>query len=359
MADITMSEVTDLADPKIKAIAKRVLRTLQLEAEKAVAHHAEPANFPLASDPDSAERLFLSRFNELDQTKRQAAVVKVMASVKAPTAERRLFYGDLAAVNLRLATTVEQQVRTLALPAELKFPVSHLSALTQLHGQILVLHPIAALPVNGGYPPGYHGQLGASDPKVRCADETNPEFAGDDEIALGGLTVDETGDTKKVSQFMVGNSFDDGEQKVYSPPKRFTYFNLNEGGTKFPKSYFVTLALAEKDMGGFADFLNKLWDKVKEKILPMITAAVGGAIGSVVPGLGTIVGAAVGWALGQLVAWLIGLFGDDVFKPFTVSVNIHPSAPAGRAARPTARRESSPTRDTAAYQLTFDLAPFA
>lgn len=46
MSSITMSDSTELADPKLRAIAKRVLTTLKLEAEKVVAHHAQPA-FPL------------------------------------------------------------------------------------------------------------------------------------------------------------------------------------------------------------------------------------------------------------------------------------------------------------------------
>jgi hypothetical protein len=96
---------------------------------------------------------------------------------------------------------------------------------------------------------------------------------------------------------------------------------------KFPRSYFATLVLAEKDMGGFADFLSKLWEKVKGKVLEMVTAALGAAIGSligtdVIPGLGTIIGAVVGWVIGGLVKLLLELFGDDVFEPFGVSVSV-------------------------------------
>jgi hypothetical protein len=44
MADITTSIVTNIADPKLAAIAARVAKTFQL-AEKAAAHHADAANF--------------------------------------------------------------------------------------------------------------------------------------------------------------------------------------------------------------------------------------------------------------------------------------------------------------------------
>ena len=95
--------------------------------------------------------------------------------------------------------------------------------------------------------------------KVRCDDETNGFLgseAGSDEIDLGGTTVDESGDTHKVSPFRVASFGDDGDQKVFSPPRRFTFFNLTEG-TAFPKGYVATLVLAEIDSGGFNDFLRQ------------------------------------------------------------------------------------------------------
>lgn len=355
MSDIiTMSEITELADPKIKAIAKRALRELQIEAEKAVAHHAEPANYSLPRDPKSNEQLFLSRFKQLNQTKQQAAVVKAMASVKASEAERKNFYGDLAAVDLRTNIAVEEQARKLALPANLKFPMSHLTNLSQLQSQVLTPHPIKGLT-----PQQTTDKLELRIHKVKCLDETNPEFFGDDEIALGGISVDETGDTKKIPQFTVSNSFDDGEQKVYSPPKRFTYFNLREGAT-FPKSYCVTLVLAEIDMGGFGDFLSNVWDKVSKKVLELISSAVGTAVNTVVAGLGNIVGVAVAWVVDKFIDWLIGLFGDDVFKPYTVCVNI-PSLKARWPGNKTDSPEGVITYKGygGSYQVVFDWRLFA
>ena len=118
--------------------------------------------------------------------------------------------------------------------------------------------------------------------KVRCDDETNGFLgseAGSDEIDLGGTTVDESGDTHKVSPFRVASFGSDGDQKVFSPPRRFTFFNLTEG-TDFPKGYVATLVLAEIDSGGFNDFLKKLMEKVRERVIAYLTAAIGGAIGA-------------------------------------------------------------------------------
>lgn len=353
MDTITMSEVTELTDPKLKAIAKRVLQTFQVAAEKAVAHEAESANFPMPAAPDAAERIFHSRLKSLSPVQRQTAVLKVMASIKAPEAKRVAAFGELGKINLRSAVSVADEVKKLAMPTSLKFPMSHLTAaVAKIHGGVASSGtPASATAVTDNLEFRAH--------KVKCVDETNPEAFGDDEIMLGGATIDESGDTGKIPQFMVGNSFDDGEQKVYSPPKRLCSFNLNEG-TTFPKSYFVTLALAEKDMGGFGDFLTQLYDKIKGRVIEAIAAAIGAAIGSTIPGLGTIVGAVVGWVLGKLVAWIIGLFSDDVFPPVTLSINI-PSLnarwPGGKTDSP--EKIATWTGHGGKYQLTYDWRLFA
>ena len=359
MSSITTSQTSELTDPKLRAIGKRVLRMLQLEAEKAVAHHAEPANFPI--DPNSAEQIFLARFKELTPTKQKAATEKTMFSVKSPEATRAQFYGDLSKVDLHKNTAVEAQVNALGLPATLKLPESHLRSLTQLHGQILESHLAAAVAAAGEIAPAnITNKLELRIHKVKCVDETDPEFWGDDEISLGGTTVDESGDVSKVSVFVVKNDFDDGEQQIYSPPKRFTSFNLM-GGTTFPKSYFVTLVLAETDMGShFADFISKLSEKVKAKVLQLVAAAVGAAIGSTVPGIGTIVGAVTGWVMANVFEYLKGLFGDDVFKPVTVSINI-PSLNTRWSGGKTDSPEGVVTFKGygGTYQLTYDWRLFA
>jgi Glycine zipper len=133
----------------------------------------------------------------------------------------------------------------------------------------------------------------------------------------------------------------------------------------FPKSYFATLVIAEKNDGGFYDFLVKLWEMVKEKVIALITAALGAAFGSligthVIPGLGTIIGAVVGWVVGTIFGWLKDLFSDWVFAPFTVSVSV----PSLNASWPGGRTDSSDgwiqyQGFGGTYQLIFDWQVFA
>lgn len=313
MSDISLSESTEISDPKVRAIAKRVLHGFILASEKAVASTAEPAVYKLAAGAQRPEQIFLSRFLSLQPAQRQAATARVMQLVKAPEATRAQYFADLAKVDLTQAKPVDELALALPLPPAMKFTRAHLEGLR--------LHRELARPA-GLVPQQVTDKLELRIHKVRCVDETNPEWLGDDEIAMGGTSVDETGDSKKIAEFMVRNDFDDGEQKVYSPPKQFTMFSLREGGESWPKSYFVTLVLAEKDMGGLADFLNKLLDAVKSHVVSALGAAIGGVIGSVGGPLAAVIGAAVGWIVGQIFEWLRSWWSDDVFPPKTVSVSI-------------------------------------
>ncbi|MFI9817366.1 hypothetical protein [Saccharothrix variisporea] len=159
--------------------------------------------------------------------------------------------------------------------------------------------------------------------RVKCVDETNPEWPGDDEIVAGGLRVDHQGTTKKVSQWFVGDGFYDGKAKTYADPGRlFTSFDLAASGP-WPRSYLAVVMLAEQDGSGFAAAVQAAWAKVKDKVTQVIAQAVAAV-------LTPYVGAAIAEALGQLVGWLVGvfvdwlleLFQDDLFEARTAHVEL-------------------------------------
>lgn len=73
--------------------------------------------------------------------------------------------------------------------------------------------------------------------------------------------------------------------------------------------------MAEKDDGGFAEFINNLWAKIKEKVVAAISAlGVAAAVAAFGTTLGGIIGAAIGFVLGIFIGWLISLFDnpDDI-----------------------------------------------
>ena len=168
--------------------------------------------------------------------------------------------------------------------------------------------------------------------KVKCIDETNPEWPGDDEIAMGGTAVPPTGNPTKVPEFMVRDDFDDGESKTYSPPRLLKTFSL--GNVSYPADFLMVLAIAEKDNGGLSQFLHDLWEAIKDEVAVIIAAvgaaagaaigvAVGGTVGTAIGGpLGTIIGAVAGAILGALVGWLISAIKDDIFTPQSAAVHL-------------------------------------
>ncbi|WP_436492456.1 hypothetical protein [Actinokineospora sp. HUAS TT18] len=160
--------------------------------------------------------------------------------------------------------------------------------------------------------------------KVRCVEETDWNALGSDEIAMGAVSVDNEGTTKKVSKFDIPESggFDNGDVYTYtSPGKSYVHFPINPGA--FPRKYVVTMMMAEVDNGGFADILNLAWAKVKDKVQQVIAQAVAGLTSPFIgPALAEALGQIVAWLVTTFVGWIISLFYDDLFKPVTVSVKL-------------------------------------
>ncbi len=334
--------VRELADPKVRAIAQRVVREAELAAEKVAANGRQPAQFPLSPRRTSLEAILAERFRSLPEATQQAAGKAALGRLAAPAESRLTRFGDLASVDLRSPRAVDEQAEARPFPASLKVTRAYLQGLVEVHGQVL----------SGFKPQETLDRLQLRIRRVKCLNETND--VGDDEIALGGTSVDETGDTEGISTFRVANTFKTGSQRLFNPPRHFITFDLTEG-IQFPKSYFVTLVLAEVDMGGLTGFVNKLLDWVKKKVNAALVAAIGGAIGVSGGPIGAVIGAVVGYVVGAVFDWFRSIWSDDVFKPQTVSLGI-PSLPArwdgGRTESP--ERTVSYIGHGGKYELAYD-----
>lgn len=274
MAENKELVVTGIPSAKVKAIAERVALEFQLAADKVAAHHAEPGKYPLPSDAKSTEQLLARRFRTLPEAQQKQAADRISVELRGGAARTKRL-GDLAKVDLKSPSGIDEQVRKTPLPARMKFPVDELQRMSDaLVGPMTTATQETA--AAAAFPELRNLELRIH--RVKCVDETSE--IGKDEIDLGGTSVDEDGDTKKISAFRV-RSFSTGTVQTYSPPRRFTHFSLTEQSkVTFPKTYFVTLVVAEVDWGGLADFLNELLDKVKAKVAAALAAAIGGAIGS-------------------------------------------------------------------------------
>ncbi len=351
---ITIGEVTDLENPKIRKIAMRVVKQMELAMEKVVANDAEPAAFPMPQQADSVEQIIRSRYQQLKPEQKQLARAKLLPRAKGSAALRKQVFGDLAGVDIRSAAPVSAQARKLPFPQELKLSAAEVKQITGGNGTTSRAAAAAALPITDKLELRIH--------RLKCVDETGGGLFGEtgkDEMALAATIVDETGDTEKVAEREIG-AFNDGDVKTFAPPLRFATFNLREG-TEFPKSYFATLVLAEKDLGGgLSNFINQLLDKVKQEVISALAAAIGGAIGASGGPIGALIGAAVGFVVGKVFELLKSLFADDIFTPKTVTVAI--SSLTHRFSNGATDSAEAVTRfvgHDGTYDLTYDWRVFA
>ena len=194
--------------------------------------------------------------------------------------------------------------------------------LQEIWGPVYARDPFAGVGSDEFIEQAVTNKLGFYITRIKCVDETNPEFWGSDEIAIAGVSVDEDGDSIKIGENYVGGGFDDGDQKTYSPHWQYHWFNMQEG-KYWPKAYKIALVLAEKDNGGLSNFLNNIWEKisvkVKEAIAKAITDVLSGYVG---PAIAAAIGQAVAWIVDKLVGWIINLFKDDIFPVFTASCTV-------------------------------------
>ncbi|MCD4735821.1 MAG: hypothetical protein K8R53_07230 [Bacteroidales bacterium] len=164
--------------------------------------------------------------------------------------------------------------------------------------------------------------------KVKCKDETDPDWLGKDEISMGGVAIDDKENEAVISEFKVGK-FNDGDSKSYSDHKLLKAFALDNVN---PSTFTAFLTLAEKDSEGFSKFLQELYDAIKAEIQIIldglgaaagagIGAAIGGSVGTVLGGpIGTIIGVAAGLILEAIIRFLIEAFKDDIFEPNITAV---------------------------------------
>lgn len=344
-----MSEVNEVADPRIQELAHRVALEARLAVEKVAASFADPGRYPITDDAVSIEQILLPRFVALPSSLKQAAATRALALMSESDAQRKARYGDLAAVDLTSGIGVDQQAGTLDFPERLKLAADHpVAVFVRRHGQPairMVLRQHSS------------GRLEFRIHRVKCLDETDG-FAGtelgEDEIYLGGSTVDATGNARLVEAFLVRDDFEDGGEQIYTPPRQSATFDLS-AGTEFPKSYFVTLMLAEVDNGGLPELLENLLSWTKEKVTAALGAAIGAQVGASGGPVGAAIGAAVGAAVGLVFDFVREIWGDDAFRPATLRLDI-PS----HAARWDGDRSHSPEGSVrfrghgGEYQVVFD-----
>jgi hypothetical protein len=193
---------------------------------------------------------------------------------------------------------------------------------------------------------------------VKCVDETNGQYVerfGNDEIWLGGYTIAANGSTQVVAPWPVYPHFDDGEIKVFEPPRVFQSFALGVGG--FPKEFGVGLVLVEKDNGGMGDAIAECARIAQAQIQAQLArrpAATPGAAPLLVSALKWAISVVAPVILAEVKRRVLAAYNDDIFPPqhatlFLAKPNFSFSG-SSASARSTVRFQAH----QGIYELTYD-----
>ncbi|MCR5881338.1 hypothetical protein LRS03_26280 [Rhizobacter sp. J219] len=320
MSETGVGVFEGLSDPKLDYLAKRVANTARLATYRVIAKAGDPSKVVAPADKSSIEAIVLSRFRAQPAVKQQRAVQKAKAFMASPLASRKRKFGELASIDLHSTKSIHEMARTIPIPAGMRLDAAHLKRLAA--DPSLFIEGFKQPDADGGFTPqADFDNLRLRIRKVKCNDETDGFFgseSGDDEISMGGVKVDETGDVHKLEAFNVGNSFEDGDSKTYNPPKKFASFNLREGN-KWPKTYYVSMVLAERDNGGLPSYLSDLFKYTEDKVSELVEQFGVSALG---PELGKIAGAIAVAAFQSLVEFFTEIWEDDIFPVVTAYANI-------------------------------------
>jgi hypothetical protein len=326
-------------------IAKEAARICIDAIEGAAAHAGDPARFPIAAkaklehaalDVLKLREGFKPRQFRALQLRAAAKFTKPAAVAANATLVSRLRAQPSFAARGILAELQAMPLAAKAMPLSpttitaVKSAVANKSVETLLQslGLSFSIFPgQIGVPVVPAQPVG-STKLRLNIDRVKCIDDVGLELTDfrKDDIRLGGLGVDSTGQQREVAGFKVGD-FNTGDSKTFNPNRKFVEFDLTVPGT-WPRAFSSTFLMAESDgSGAFLDALRKLWAAVGEVVEDLVVAAViagAGAIGIAVGAaggpVGMIIGAVVGAAIGLIVNFLFNSLEDDVFEPTTVTL---------------------------------------
>ncbi|GAB3639613.1 hypothetical protein [Spirosoma arcticum] len=275
----------------------------------------------------SVGEVFSNYFEKLSKSKKEAVVKKVTSQEVFTTEIRNYLVTN--SIDLKKTDSVLNQLDVVSNFAFINDATVNQVTVDRILSNFGWIHPpsLRHPPLNPVPSPNKIKELRFRLHQVKCIDETDPEWGGNDKIGMGGVSINDKGELRKISEFRVGNDFRDGIVKDYLPnPNILRKFPLDDDYAK-PKHFFVNLFMAEIDNGGFGAFLNDAYEAIRNELQVVLSALgaaagafigaeIGGTLGTAIGGpIGTVIGILAGIILGALVAWIVSLSQDDVFTP--------------------------------------------
>jgi len=336
---IFVSSYSELKNSELKKFVNDVADALKMEAYQAAYNNAQAKPIKFAKIKVGGKKKV--EYASVAEVFGDYLKAKEPSQIKALTQDfgpKTLFRGS--SVNLSMLKRIDIKNRKSSLDqVNIKESFNYINDnfIFNKVGPLLNVFPSnQEAPRQGGSSgPTHNPTLKLNLSQVRCIDETDPEWGGKDKISVGGVTVDDKNAQSIIREFVAGN-FNDGDVVNYRPDKVLKEFLLDNIN---PSTFTAFITIAEKDNGGFSDFLNKLYDAIKANLAKIFAAlgaaagaaigtAIGGSIGTAIAGpLGAIIGIVAGLILGALVGWIVSVLQDDVFEPVITSVTLNSNTP--------------------------------
>lgn len=316
-------QVTELKDPKLREIGDSIADLMKLGIKKAIANQADPRSYKLPGDQKAFENLFLKYFKSLPDAEQKATIKKVMADIQTKPYDAIHSNTVLTKVDFKAARSIESQVMAINPNFIKKISIS------ELNHALKAQNPGRIIRDRGFVPHQSPSSLKLLLTNVYCEEETGLTSLGSDEMHLAGLTIGPLGDTATFGVFNLGN-YDSGTNRPFSTE----LVNLSLNGKGWPREFFATLVPSKKDVGGLWEYVQQIWQKVKDYAIQAITAiygaSIGAAIGTAIPGIGTLIGGLIGAAVGYLVGYILDQVWEwyknwatgHIFKPVTIGTTI-------------------------------------
>lgn len=249
----------NLSHPKLPLYHDRLKHMVDLALVKAIAHHKNPSQNPLPSNPKSLERAFYNVFKAIPKRKQDDAAERFQNVMTA--AQRASVYGNLGQVNFASPVSVVDQVKALPLPANMLFSEADVA---DLDVQIKESGPF----FNGAYSKMIKKMAQAAGKTTTArawrdkplpqqaatatklifsavsATCVNPNDIRKDETNLAVSTVDDAGAPVSAGPFFVGE-FKKGDTIVLGAAGELFSFDISN--LTFPAAFPVSIFMVESD----------------------------------------------------------------------------------------------------------------
>ena len=239
------------SNPNIQFIENRFKHAAAIVMEKVAGHIENPSQYPLSADSKSAERAIYNLWMAAPKHKRKKMVEKAKAHLNAGSSQRQQLYGDLAAVNLHSALSVEEQVKTI--PSKHQFTKADADMVRAHMQQHAAKFPPKKKPTPR--------QASVDATKVKVSVQTltcnKKSELGKDEISLGAIGIDANGIQQNKNPFFVGK-FKKGDSLPLGANSDLFEFDIDASSVGFPVSFSVGVFLLEEDLLHNLDLVNKL-----------------------------------------------------------------------------------------------------